>query len=118
MAEIGNYQIPKEFKDEDKWFRFFTKRQLLYVGAALGADTLILTVTYPLGIIGLGIFLSEIILILALIFAFVIIPTDKYMLGGGYNLSNIIIRVVIKQLPFNKKIYVKHYDECISEREN
>ena len=28
--QIGRYKTPKEFKDEDIWFRWFTKKQFLY----------------------------------------------------------------------------------------
>ena len=29
MAAIGVFRIPREFKDEDKWFRYFNKKQAI-----------------------------------------------------------------------------------------
>lgn len=27
MAATGVFRVPREFKDEDKWFRYFNKKQ-------------------------------------------------------------------------------------------
>ena len=37
MAQTGKYQIPAEYKDEDRWWKF-TKRQLVYVAIGLALD--------------------------------------------------------------------------------
>ena len=31
MAKMGRYRIPREMKDEDKWFKFFNSNQLLWI---------------------------------------------------------------------------------------
>lgn len=111
MAELGSYQIPKEFKDEDKWFRYFTKKQLIFVGGAGFASVVITSFFKGLGMIKVGISISEVILLLTIAIAFIKIPTDKYMIGGGYHIMQILLRLVIKRLPKNRVLYVKNYGE-------
>ncbi len=110
MAELGSYDIPKELKDEDKWFRYFTKRQLAYVGAGILIDALMLSALSKIGLFEVGLALAELVLIVAFIIAFGKIPEDRYLMGGGYNASTIILRLISKKLPKNKVIYVNNYD--------
>ena len=109
MADTGSYQIPKEFKDEDKWLRYFTKKQLGYAAIAIAIDIGLLFLTYKIGIIHVGIFFSVLILMAILGFAFMSVPTSKYLLGGGYPLSTIAFRIIRRHLPKNRVIYVKNY---------
>ena len=110
MAELGTYSIPKEYKDEDKWFRFFTKKQLLHVGVGCGIGLMLFAFMTSIGISALGIALAEICIIISAIVAFIKMPTEKYLVGGGYNLSTIIYRLILKRLPRNKVIYIKNYN--------
>ncbi len=111
MASLGNYTIPKPLKDEDKWFRFFTKTQLLYVGVAAFIDMGIIAFFRAVHIPYVSIVLSEAVMIAALILAFVSVPTDRFMIGGGYSLRAIAVRLVRKRFRRNKVLYVKGYDE-------
>lgn len=112
MASLGNYTIPKELKDEDKWFRFFTKTQLLYVGAAAMIDMGIIAFFRLIHVPYVSIILSEIVMIGAVILAFIPIPTDRFMIGGGYSLRAIAVRLVRKRMKRNKVLYVKGYDDA------
>ena len=109
MALDGRYRIPREFRDEDKWFRFFTKKQLIYVAIAVAIDFVFITMTLAFHIVGVGIALSVICLMIALFLAFFVIPTDKYLIGGGYPVMAIISRVVYRHMPGNRILYVKNY---------
>jgi hypothetical protein len=111
MAELGSYQIPKEFKDEDKWFRYFTKKQLIFVGGAIFLSVVITSFFSGLGLIKVGISISEVILLLTIAVAFIRIPTDRYLIGGGYHIMQILMRLVIKRLKQNRILYVKNYSE-------
>ena len=116
MAEqLGRYRIPKEFKDEDKWFRFFTKRQLIYAIVALAFDAIALMLSYSFNVLLVGIILSEIVSIVMMAFAFITIPTEQYMYGGGYLLSTIVLRVIIRRRKKNRILYVKNYDNELQE---
>ncbi len=111
MAELGSYQIPKEMRDEDKWFRYFTKKQLIFVGGALFAAVAICTFFKSIGLFKVGLSISEVILLITLAASFIKIPTDRYLIGGGYHIMQIVSRMVIKRLPQNKILYVKNYEE-------
>ena len=108
---MGTYSIPKEFKDEDKWFRFFTKKQLIYAGVGVAMVIGVMTVSKALGVTGVGICISEVIVLADGIIAFITMPTERYLIGGGYPLSTIVLRLVRKKLPSNKVLYIKHYDK-------
>ena len=43
MASLGTYKVPAPLKDEDKWFKFFTKTQLICVAGSvvLGVSILV-----------------------------------------------------------------------------
>ena len=43
MARPGRYKVMREMKDEDKWLRWFTKEQILYllVFGAIGNEAVI-----------------------------------------------------------------------------
>ena len=111
MAELGSYQIPKELKDEDKWFKYFTKKQLIVVGSALGISALILSFFAGVHMLPVGICISEVILLLSVTATFIRIPTDKYLIGGGYHIAVILWRFICRKLPKNKVLYVKNYEE-------
>lgn len=111
MAELGSYQIPKEFKDEDKWFKYFTKKQLIVVGSAVGASVLIMSFFMGIGMFPVGMCISEVLLLLSVTASFIRIPTDKYLIGGGYHIAVIVWRLICRKLPKNRVLYVKNYEE-------
>ena len=115
MAQYGKYRIPREFQDEDKWFRFFTKQQLIYLAAALAIDFVLIVVTLSLHILGVGIALSVITIIVTMFLAFFVMPPDKYLMGGGYRITVLILRMFYRRLPKNRVLYVKGYGH-IGER--
>ena len=107
---LGIYNIPKEFKDEDKWFKFFTKVQLIYMVVAGVISAVLLKLFSFLHLTYLGIFLSVAVFLCAIAIAFVPIPTARYMFGGGSKLSRIVARLVWKfVLGHGKDIYIKNY---------
>lgn len=110
MAKLGNYNIPKEYKDEDKWFRFFTKVQLLFIGAAAGISIGLIVLFNKLNATPVGVVLTVVTLIVAVILAFVNIPANKYMTGGGLKLRTMLLRLIIKRQRKNRVLYVKNYD--------
>ncbi len=109
---LGTYQIPKEFKDEDKWFRFFTKTQLAYMVVAGILSFPVLALMHAVHLTYLGIFISVVFFMIAIVMAFVPIPTSKYMFGGGYRMSHIVARLIWKFiLGRGKDLYIKNYKE-------
>lgn len=107
----GVYEVPRELKDEDKWFRFFTKKQLFVVGIAAGICAFLFFILTGLGLFVLALILSVGILVLAVFYAFFIMPDNKYMYGGGYAISTLIMRLINKRFLARKVIYVKFNSE-------
>lgn len=104
---LGRYRIPKEMQDEDKWFKFFTKTQLLYVGVGALVSALLIFLTVKLHILPVGLILAEFIMVIAIVVAFVKIPKSRYLIGGGLPIRVLLVRLIEKNLPQNKKLYIK-----------
>ena len=110
MARPGKYRIPKEFKDEDIWFKWFTKKQLFYftIAALLACGSIILFTKIHLTLIGTT------LAILFLIIGFAVprfdMPADKYLLGGGIPLEVIITRILVKFFLEKKKLYITDFN--------
>ena len=111
MAGLGTYRVPREFKDEDKWFRFFTKTQLLIVGVGLGICALFFIIMSPFGLIVPAIILSVIVLTICGLLAFLPMPSNKYLYGGGFPIYVIVMRILRKIFVTKKQIYLKNIPE-------
>lgn len=109
--KIGTYNIPSEFKDEDKWFKWFTITQLLALGGSVLLCVIVYKVFAGMHLSFVGACLDIVILVVAALCIFAPIPNDKYLMGGGQPFRVILIRMVRKRLPKNKMIYVKNYDK-------
>lgn len=109
---LGDYPIMAELKDEDKWLKYFTVKQLIYYGIAIGIGVL---TTFLLSKIGLEVigFVLILINLATAIFLQMKIPPDKYLIGSGYEVSRILIRLFKKNfIKKNRVIYTKNYDEA------
>ncbi len=111
MAQLGNYKIPKQFKDEDRWFKFFTKKQLLILGIGIALSMAVLAITSAIHLTGIGIICLVLNLAVSACLAFVPMPADRYLLGGGYPLLTIVLRLINKYLIEPKVLYVKNYEK-------
>lgn len=106
----GVYKIPKPFKDEDLWFKFFTKTQLLALAIALLVGAVPLIALSKIGLFPLGlIFFLLIVGGTAACFMFDM-PEDKYLFGGGEKIAIIVFRILRKKI-FGRFVYVKNYDK-------
>jgi len=104
----GEYNVPTPLKDEDKYLHM-TKRQLIYAVLALLLAWGFISLFSSIGLFPLGLALGFIIMIIIFIFAYVVIPTDRYLLGGGQKVETILLRLLIKSR--KKVIFVKNYEE-------
>lgn len=115
MSSLGSYRIMKPLKDEDRWFKFFTKRQLLFVIVGIVLSSFVYPFFSKLGLRIVGIILVEIIMLSMLVLAFLKLPYAKYLIGGGRYVHEILMRLLVKKLPKNRVIYTKNYDEIEEE---
>lgn len=110
---LGSYKTPAPFKDEDKWFRFFTKRALVYVLVALfiGGIQILFFQKLHLTLIGMTIFV--LLLACAIVLGFGKMPPEKYLFGGGERFEALVIRLFIKRRKKNRCLYLKNYGEDV-----
>lgn len=112
MDRIGRYKIPRPFKDEDIWFRVFTKKQLLIIGGAALISLQMIIMAYK----SANSFLVFLALVLGIIFVALVsivekfdMPTDKYLWGGGTSLETLLMRLFRKKFRSNRVVYVRFY---------
>ena len=110
---MAGYKIPKQFQDEDKWFRFFTKTQLVVIGLpAILSIVILFKIRYMSGIV---IFITSAILItilvICILFSSFKMPKDKYLLGGGTSLKTLGLRLIRRRMQTNKVLWVKNYGD-------
>ena len=115
MARLGSYRIMKPLKDEDRWFKFFTKKQLMFVVVGLMLSFVTFTIFNGIGLRIVGIFLVEIIMTISMLLAFLKLPFEKYLIGGGRYAHEILFRLIAKNMPSNKVIFTKNYEDIEEE---
>lgn len=109
MAKF-TYNIPSEFTDEDKWFKFFTKKDMGVI-IATGILTFFLyrLAGFLFGKPLIGLIVGGIIMIVSVCCAMIKLPETLYLEGGGQTILTIILRRLIRRK--NKVIYIKGYDD-------
>ena len=115
MAALGNYRIMKPLKDEDRWFKFFTKKQLAFAATGLVLSFVSYGFFDGIGLRVVGLFVAETIMCTLLILAFLKLPFQKYLIGGGRYAHEILWRLIVKSMPRNKVIYTKNYEQIEEE---
>lgn len=112
MSQLGQYKTPGELKDEDKWFKFFTKKQLVIAIVVLIIDWNIAVIFNKIHLIVIGITLDILITIIMAIITLFPMPQSKYIFGGGMPLYRLVLRIILRKT-FNRKIYTTMSDEEI-----
>ena len=105
---LGVYKVPDPLKDEDKWFKFFTKKQLLYIVSSIAVGALLFVFFKKIGLEIIGIVLGLMVIIVVALFAMISMPPERYLSGGGYSLEQLTMRLLHKRLK-GHHIYVKNY---------
>lgn len=103
---LGKYKVPKPIRDEDKWFKYFTKVQLLSILGAVVVGLAIIRFTYRIHMVFLGIIVALLIVIATALATMGTIPEEKYLFGGGCPVWQIGFRILNRKfIPSNKVIY-------------
>lgn len=113
MAKF-RYSVPSEFSDEDKWFTYFTKRDL-GVLITTGAFTILL---YKLSgsLLGkpfVGLIIGGFIMLISVSCSMIKLPDTMFLTGGSQTILNILLKRFIRRK--KKVIYVKGYSEWEDE---
>ena len=102
--EIGRYKIPREIQDEDKWFRFFTKKQLAVIAITLFVCGNLVILTQKLHVVVVGITLSILFLLVTAAILFLKMPRTKYIFGGGLGLDILLFRITVRKVVRGNKV--------------
>ena len=100
-------EIPSEFTDEEKWFKFFPKTAFI----ALGVGTLFTLLLANL-LKGAGLFMATVITgaiptIICVALIMIPKPDTEWLKGGGQSYSTLIIKRLLRRM--KRCIYVLGY---------
>ncbi len=106
------YRTPHKYEDNDIWFRFFTKTELLLLAPAFIIDG-ILIYKYIAASLSEWIFAAIIIVLVtapSFVFAKASVPKRMPLMGGGIKIRKVGTRVLFYYLfKSGRTIYVKNY---------
>lgn len=102
------YSIPSEFSDEDKWLKFFRKKDMavLIVTGAITVGLYKLT-GLLIGNAIIGLIIGLLIMGVSMFCSMFPIPDTFYLTGGGQTIATLMIRRLIRKK--KRVIYVKGY---------
>lgn len=114
----GVHEVPSEFKDEEKWLVFFSKRTLI-IGVIMVLITLVLSkITGLFHATWLGLSIGLICTVAFVVTSMIMIPNTEYMRGGGLTVDKLLFRRFCHKRSMG--VYIKHYnsdEEQIIENE-
>lgn len=97
------------YSDEEKFFRFFSKRNLIAIIIACIPGLALLSVFTAIGLKSVGVILLCLFIAGAYILTTVTLPAEtRPYSGGGLLLLTIIVRRLFRK--FTKTTYIKNYD--------
>lgn len=100
------HNVPGEFKNETKWLKYFSTKQVCFLGVALFITSLCYKASVALGGSGFpGVMVGLVIGFFILLPVLIKIPETEYLRGGGLYVSELFARLWIRK--HTKKIYVK-----------
>lgn len=97
MATTGVFRVPREIRDEDKWFRYFTKKQAAIIMLSLLIDYKMITAATARGLTLPAIIAAIIFTLIVAGAVMVQLPVDvMFLTGGGITLSEWLFRVFLR----------------------
>ncbi len=110
MAATGVFRVPREFKDEDKWFRYFNKKQAVVMVLAGLVDYRMVMAGSSHGLTLPAVVAAVLLTLVAGGLVMVHLPVDvMFLTGGGITLDQWIFRVILRKS--RKVIYTKNVQE-------
>lgn len=105
----GVFKVPREFKDEDKWFRYFTKKQAAVLVVTLLVDYRMLMWASAHGILLFAVILSILLTVTAVGMVMIQLPVDvMFLTGGGITLEQWLFRVILRKA--KRVVYTKNME--------
>ena len=110
MAATGVFRVPRDFKDEDKWFRYFSKKQAVVLVLAGLVDYRLVMAGSSHGLTLPAVVAAVLFTLVAGGLVMVHLPVDvMFLTGGGITLDHWIFRVILRKS--RKVIYTKNRQE-------
>lgn len=108
--QTGVFRVPSEFKDEDKWFRYFTKKQAAVLVSSLLIDYRLVMAASPKGLLLPAAVAAVIFTVLTVGVVMVELPVDAmFLTGGGITLDQWLFRLFLRKR--RRVIYTKYVKE-------
>lgn len=104
-------EVPHQMKDEDLWFRFFTKSQLVILVPIIVILFLITRFFLSKGLLLIGIVIDVIVGLIAGIVVMVEVPEEQYLYGTGNPLYKPLLATFMRKFNVCRKLYTKFFDK-------
>ena len=110
MAFVS-YEIPPEFKDEERWFKIFSMKSLkVFLGTGL-IGLIIFKISEFLGLMILGIILGAAFCIGCTVLSVIPVAETEYMKGAGNTVAELLLKKFYRKR--KRCILIKNYDDEI-----
>ena len=110
FMQAGVFRVPSEFKDEDKWFQYFTKKQAAVLVLSLLADYRLVMAASLKGLLLPALVSAIVFTVFAVGLVMVELPVDAmFLTGGGITLDQWLFRLFLRQR--RRVVYTKYVEE-------
>ena len=114
MSKLGVFQIPGEFKSEDRWLRYFNRKQAIVLVLCGVVDYKAIIRGSNNGLLIPVIIIMLLITLLVMGSVMIRLPVDVMFLnGGGITIDELLFRIMYRKL--HREICVKNYEETSEE---
>lgn len=114
MSKLGVFQIPGEFKSEDRWLRYFNRKQAIVLVVCGVIDYRAIMWASTKGLLIPAIIVMLIVTLFVMGSVMIRLPVDALFLnGGGNTIDELLFRITYRKL--HREIGVKNYDEKSEE---
>lgn len=109
MSRMGVFSIPGEFKSEDKWFRYFNRKQAVVLVICGILDYRVIMAANVKGLLIPAIILMLVFTMTVMGIVMVRLPVDALFLnGGGITIDQILFRLFYRRI--HRELYTKNYE--------
>lgn len=110
MSRLGVFQIPGEFKSEDKWFRYFNRKQAIVLVICGIIDYRVVMSASSKGLLVPALIAMILFTLIIMGSVMIHLPVDvMFLTGGGLTMDEMLVRLLYRRI--NRCIYTKNYDE-------
>lgn len=109
VEDLSSHELPSGFKDEEKWFKFFSKRSFIILGVTFAITIFLVKFFELFGLGGLGGVIGGVIMVVFVGLSMVPVPYSDYMKGGGQTFDRRIFKAMLRKRKKSKVIYIKRY---------